>query len=308
VAITRARHQIVVVGSMPIEQISEALGTAAAPGVNLKPRCYLQLYLAYARAVAAGDEDQVKRILDRLSHASAAIQAQGGPESPLEVEVLHEIKRLGYRVDCQVGESGFRIDLAVWHPDPEQGYLLGIECDGATYHSDRAAHLRDVWRETILCSRGWKLHRVWSTRWWYHRAEEIEKLEYALAAACLGKEPHREAAPSIAVDSREPPIKDAQTMHETAPNQNHVAPLPVSESRVVQASRFDQSMTLGQLRDKLASSGEFRGSWERFLEFVELPRGLGLKKDTTLTEAQKLAATLAVRLGQPAGVGSGGPL
>jgi len=180
VAVTRAKQQIIVVGSMPIEQISEALLATAAPGMNLKPRCYLQLYLAYARAVSTGDADQVKRILDRLSHARPAVQTRDGPESPLEEEVFEELQKMGLHVECQVGESGFRIDLAVRHRNPSHGYLMGIECDGASYHSDRAAHLRDVWRETILRSRGWKIHRVWSTSWWYRRGEELGKLQEAI--------------------------------------------------------------------------------------------------------------------------------
>ena len=52
----------------------------------------------------------VERVLDRLSQANAFVQSKGAPESPLEEEVLHELQKLGYKVDCQVGESGFRID------------------------------------------------------------------------------------------------------------------------------------------------------------------------------------------------------
>jgi hypothetical protein len=183
VAITRAKRRIVVVSSMPIEKISEALSVGATPGTNLRPPCYLQLYLAYARAVSSGDEKEVKRILDRLSYGSVSQESQAGPESFLEEDVLHELEKRKHKVHCQVGESGFRIDLAVLQPDPTRGYLLGIECDGATYHSHRAAHLRDVWRESILRDRSWKLHRIWSTNWWYHRAEELSKLEQALSDA-----------------------------------------------------------------------------------------------------------------------------
>lgn len=68
-------------------------------------------------------------------------------------------------------------------PDPTQGYVLGIECDGATYHSGRSAHLRDVWHENILRARGWNIHRIWSTRWWYHRQEEIDELASVLERA-----------------------------------------------------------------------------------------------------------------------------
>ncbi len=66
---------------------------------------------------------------------------------------------------------------------PSHGYVLGIECDAAAYHSDRSSRLRDVWRAQILRGRGWRLHRIWSTRWWYHRGEEIDALKLALEEA-----------------------------------------------------------------------------------------------------------------------------
>jgi very-short-patch-repair endonuclease len=94
-----------------------------------------------------------------------------------------------------VGESGFRIDLAVLHPEPHRGYVLGIECDGATYHSARSARARDVWREQILHDRGWRLYRIWSTRWWYDHAGEQAKLVHAIQDA-VGHG-HRPRRPSV---------------------------------------------------------------------------------------------------------------
>ena len=67
-----------------------------------------------------------------------------------------------YQVHCQVGDAGFRIDLAVLRPEPKRGYVLGIESDGATYHSDRSARTRDVWRQDILARYGWRKIR---SRW-----------------------------------------------------------------------------------------------------------------------------------------------
>src|SRR5262249_45662603 len=151
----------------------------------------------------------------------------------------------------------------------------GIECDGATYHSGRDAHLRDVWRETILRSRGWKLHRIWSTRWWYHRAQEIDKLEHAIQAASPQREPSLESAAPVEVNCLQVSIKDAQPLHEAVPSHKQVEASPSGQSRIFLTSGLDQNMTLGQLREKFATSGEFRGSWERFLEFVKLPLGLG---------------------------------
>lgn len=44
-------------------------------------------------------------------------------------------------------------------------YILGIECDGKTYHESKTARERDRLRQTVLEDMGWKLHRIWSTDW-----------------------------------------------------------------------------------------------------------------------------------------------
>lgn len=87
------------------------------------------------------------------------------PESPFEEEVLAALNAAGYQVDPQVGASHFRIDLAVRDPDDPLRYLVGIECDGATYHSSAAARDRDRLRQEILEELGWRIIRVWSTDW-----------------------------------------------------------------------------------------------------------------------------------------------
>jgi len=184
VAVTRAKQQVIIMGSMPIAEISSALSADPAPGSQLTPAGYLQLYLAYAKAVSDGDTRRIAQVLDRAGRKSPPM-ATGEPESPFEEDVRDVLEKLGFVVHSQVGDSGFRIDLAVVARDPGRGYVLGIECDGATYHSDRSARLRDVWRAQILRARGWRLHRIWSTRWWYHRGEEIEALKAALDEAHL---------------------------------------------------------------------------------------------------------------------------
>ena len=54
--------------------------------------------------------------------------------------------------------------------------ILGIECDGAAYHSSKSARDRDRLRQEILESKGWKIHRIWSTDWFRNRDHEIERL------------------------------------------------------------------------------------------------------------------------------------
>ena len=86
------------------------------------------------------------------------------------------LKENGYEVVPQVGVAGFFIDLGVKHPAKAGTFLLGIECDGASYHSGRSARDRDRLRQEILENLGWKIHRVWSTDWFRSRDSEIKRM------------------------------------------------------------------------------------------------------------------------------------
>ena len=90
---------------------------------------------------------------------------------------------LGYKVDKQVGSAGFKIDLAVRHPDLPGRYMLAVECDGATYHRGLWARERDRLRQEILENMGWRFFRIWSTDWFYRGAEAAQKLRVALESA-----------------------------------------------------------------------------------------------------------------------------
>lgn len=69
----------------------------------------------------------------------------------------------GIEVEPQVGTAGFFIDIAVKDQKNPGRYVMGIECDGATYHSLRSARDRDRLRQEVLEGLGWRLHRIWST-------------------------------------------------------------------------------------------------------------------------------------------------
>ena len=94
----------------------------------------------------------------------------------LEESVYDFLVSKGYNVATQVGCSGYRIDLAIKHPTLSGTFVLGIECDGATYHSARTARERDRLRQSVLESIGWKIYRIWSTDWIKDRTTEGNKL------------------------------------------------------------------------------------------------------------------------------------
>ena len=115
--------------------------------------------------------------------ASADKGSLGGYDSPFEEAVAQELRRRGWQVVPQVGVSKFRIDLGIAHPDLPGDFLLGVECDGATYHSAATARDRDKVRAAILEGLGWKLLRVWSTEWWFNRERAADQLHRGIEQA-----------------------------------------------------------------------------------------------------------------------------
>jgi very-short-patch-repair endonuclease len=97
-------------------------------------------------------------------------------DSPFEDSVKAILEREGYEVHTQIGSAGYFVDLAI--PDPHQKgrYLLGIECDGATYHSSKSARERDRLRQSVLEGLGWNIYRIWSTDWFRQPSIELRKL------------------------------------------------------------------------------------------------------------------------------------
>lgn len=162
VAITRAKYNVKLVGSIEPADLS---------GSDNEGVVLLRDYIAFAqRGMAAlASEEQAG------SHQMT--------ESPFEDSVLEFLESRGYEVDAQVGCSGYRIDLAVKHPLDSNRYVLGIECDGATYHTAETARERDRLRQTVLEDMGWKLHRIWSTDWVKSRRAQEKALIDALNAA-----------------------------------------------------------------------------------------------------------------------------
>jgi very-short-patch-repair endonuclease len=105
------------------------------------------------------------------------------PDSVFEEQVAARLTALGHDVKTQIGTAGFFIDLAVADPDKPGRFVLGIECDGAQYHSSRSARDRDRLRQNVLEAHGWVLHRIWSTDWFLRPEEETAKVVKAIEAA-----------------------------------------------------------------------------------------------------------------------------
>lgn len=152
-----------------------------------------------------------------LSYAHGGAQyddASGGEtDSDFEIFVADALRGGGYEVVYQVGVENFRIDLGVRHESCPVGFIAGIECDGAPYHSGLSVRDRDHIRQTILENLGWNIYRVWSTDWFADPARETAKL-----LGWLNRVRERVARdlanrePTIAVSKPKPKPKDASPL------------------------------------------------------------------------------------------------
>jgi very-short-patch-repair endonuclease len=120
----------------------------------------------------------------RLGERVVSDVERGIPDSPFEEHVIAAVESLGFEAVPQVGVSNYYIDIGVKHPDYPFGYICGVECDGATYHSSKNARDRDRLREEVLLRLGWDLYRIWSTDWFRDPYGERQNLENYLQA-CL---------------------------------------------------------------------------------------------------------------------------
>jgi len=164
VAITRAKFNVKLVGSIQPTDID--LDRTNSEGVKM-----LRSYIDFAKNGPSVLENEIKD--------PTTIEL----ESPFEESVYDFLSLKGFNVATQVGCSGFRIDMAVRHPKQSGVFVLGIECDGATYHCSRTARERDRLRQTILEDIGWKIYRIWSTDWIKDTVTEGNKLIEAVEKA-----------------------------------------------------------------------------------------------------------------------------
>jgi len=119
----------------------------------------------------------------RTGNLSFGQRTGGEHDSVFEEQVAKALVAHGYTVHAQVGLAGFFIDLAIADAERPGRYILGIECDGAAYHSSRSARDRDRLRQAVLEDHGWIIHRIWSTDWFNRPQEQLARVIAAIAAA-----------------------------------------------------------------------------------------------------------------------------
>ena len=194
VAVTRAREHITVVSSMLPGEID--LSGSQSTGAK-----HFKNYLKYAR--------QGERTLVRNDQVSNSLDF----DSEFEEAVYNALEQDGHEVVSQVESSGYSIDLAIKHPEKPGEFILGIECDGAAYHSSKTARDRDRNRQMVLEDLGWHIYRIWSPDWTSNPEQKLNQINNRVEEL-LNSQPDHSDDPTI--PSYEPEIieRDSKRDHD----------------------------------------------------------------------------------------------
>lgn len=209
VLFSRAKHQVVTFSSMkPTDIRADEDGN---PGSYMLKRW---LEFSATKQLEAGENTQRE------------------PDSDFEIFVMDQLRGLGCDVTPQVGAAGYFIDIGVKHPSWPYGYILGVECDGASYHSSKSARDRDRLRQQVLEGLGWHFHRIWSTDWFNDSGQEVKKLAERIRRRL------------DELESIKPSIISPEPIHITAPEEDSI---PLSD--IDEIEHLDVGIDIGDTVD-----------------------------------------------------------
>ncbi len=185
VAISRAKEKVILVTSMPIAEISDLLSTRR---VADSPRDFLQAYFEYARSMTAGEFENARALLGRLSvqQRTSGPKRRTGDDGVKAAVRKFLVEELQLLVEQFSEADAFAIDFAV--TDQRTGtFGFGIEIDAPRDPLLERARAREIWRPQVLGRAVPSIHRV-SSHGWYHDPDIERQRLRAAARLALGTE------------------------------------------------------------------------------------------------------------------------
>lgn len=166
VAISRARQEMIVYSTLTPEQID--LSRTRALGVE-----GLKGFLKFA--------GQNRNIV--ITDGKVSVHN----DNRVIEEIAKEIEKLGYKVNCNIGCSEYKIDIGIVDPENPDSYLLGILADGENCKNSATSKDRFVLQPDVLAGLGWKIMRVWTLDWLDDSARVIDKIKSEIENAVADK-------------------------------------------------------------------------------------------------------------------------
>ncbi len=193
VLITRAKRACRVFTNLHADDVS------ADAQAGRKGRAAFRTFLSYAETGALP--------------VDTAYETGRAPLSPFQQDVSDRLRAKGCIVHDEVATSGFFVDIGIADPERPGRYVLGIECDGATYHGSQSARDRDRLRQQVLEGLGWRIHRIWSTDYFADPQREINRAMDAVKDALASSRDKPEKPAEHAATTAPPAAASPSTTH-----------------------------------------------------------------------------------------------
>lgn len=160
VAASRAKQGVHIVSSFEPGMLS------VANAKNNGPRLF-KGFLEYCQRMADGRRSEAERVLDVLRgnriDGRIEVELPNPHYVPLKVQLFLALEAKGYAVELDVGDSDFRVHVAVIDPQDSGRYALGVICEeGGSVFDPFEAH---VHIPAVLKLRGWNLLQINAVDW-----------------------------------------------------------------------------------------------------------------------------------------------
>lgn len=176
--------------------------------------------------------------------------------------VQRALEQRGWRCSVNLGVSGYRVDIAVHHPEQPDVMLAGIVLDGPGYAAAHTARDRDVLRGSVMNMLGWRMLRLWLLDWWRNPQACLDAVDARLREWVTAGPPEPPLLPSLlsteAVPSADAPVLSAESAQVAA---LPAAPAPEGEeyheysSELPHLSRMSDHVLANALLEMVQSEG-----------------------------------------------------
>jgi predicted DNA-binding WGR domain protein len=169
VIFSRARQHMAVISSIRHFDITNDYNDGA--------NC-LRNFLEYSAACSVGDGATARRVLHATT-PTGLDRANVAVDDPVTEQLAAALRLRGLSVETKVGQSTFRLPLAV-RRQAEEGHTLGILIDDAAHYAQRDLLERYLLRPGVLQSFGWRVVQVFTKDWHYDREAVLRQIDDAL--------------------------------------------------------------------------------------------------------------------------------
>ncbi len=170
VIFSRARRHMAVISSIRHFDITNDYNDGA--------NC-LRNFLEYAAACSIGDAATARRVL-QAANPLAAPPTTATTAEPVAREVAAALRQRGLHVETDVGQSTFRLPIAVRMQEGD-AHTLGVLIDDDAHFAQRDLLERFLLRPGVLEAFGWRVVQVFTKDWHHDRDGVLRQIDDALS-------------------------------------------------------------------------------------------------------------------------------